>query len=112
MPELKVLNETPISAGELKEKLEGIKKRDKEIGNKAMKTMEYLATFVKIKKKEAEELKKKVLALNIPRLRDRHIVKILDIMPEDLEGLKLLFSGENITIKQEDLTKILEVIKK
>ncbi len=112
MAELKVIDETPISSIELKGKLEAIKKRDKELGNKATKTMEYLGTFVKSKPKDMEETKKKVINLNIPRLRDRHITKIIDIMPQDIESLKLLFTGENITIKQEDLNKILEVIKK
>ncbi len=111
MSDLKILNERPISSIELKEKIGAIKKRDKELTKKALKTEEYLNVFVKMKPKEAEEIKKKIINLNISRLRDRHIVKILDIMPKDLESLKLLFTGENITIKQEDLTKILEVIK-
>ena len=112
MADLRVIDETPISSIELKEKLEAIKKRDKEIGNRATKTVEYLNTFVNLKPKDAEEIKKKVINLNIPRLRDRHIVKIIDIMPQDIESLKLLFTGENVTIKQEDLNKILEAIKK
>jgi len=112
MSSLKVVEETPISAIDLKARLEKIKKRDKELGKKSTKTMEYLNTFVTSKPKDAEDLKKKIINLNIPRLKDRHIVKILDIMPKDLESLKVLFSGENITIKQEDLGKIFEVIKK
>lgn len=112
MTNLKIINETPINSLELKEKLNAIKKRDKEIGNRATKTMEYLNTFVSLKSKDAEEIKKKIINLNIPRLKDRHITKVLDIMPEDIESLKLLFTGENITIKQEDLAKIFEVIKK
>lgn len=112
MTDFKVINETPISSVELKEKLEAIKKRDKEIGNKATKTIEYLNTFVILKPKDAEEIKKKIVSLNISRLRDKHIAKVIDMMPQDIESLKLLFAGENLTIKQEDLNKILEVIQK
>ncbi|MBU4502093.1 MAG: hypothetical protein KKA79_05850 [Nanoarchaeota archaeon] len=112
MSNLKVLEETPISAVELKEKLNKVKKRDKELGKKATKTVEYLNTFTNLKIKEAEDIKKKIINLNIPRLRDRHIVKVLDIMPKEIDSLKMLFSGENITIKEEDLNKVLEVIKK
>lgn len=112
MTNLKITEETPISSVELKEKLEAIKKRDKEVGNKAARTMEYLNIFASLKSKDAEEIKKKIINLNIPRLKDRHIAKVLDIMPKDIESLKLLFTGENITIKQEDLNKIFEVIKK
>lgn len=112
MADLKIINETPISTAELKKRLEAIKKRDKELRNKATKTMEYLNTFTNLKPKEAEEIKKKIINLNIPRLKDRHVIKVLDIMPQDMESLKMIFAGENITIKQEDLNKILEVIKK
>ena len=112
MANLKILNETPLSTIELKEKIEAIKKRNKELGTKTTKTIEYLKIFASLKKKETEEIKKKILGLNIPRLKDRHIIKILDIMPKDIESLKLLFTGENITIKQEDVNKILEVITK
>lgn len=112
MTNLKVLNETPISAVDLKEKLEAIKKRDKELTKKATKTVDYLNNFVSLKHKDAEDIKKRILSLNIPRLKDRHIAKILDIMPQEIESLKMLFTGENITIKQEDLAKILEEIQK
>lgn len=112
MTDLKIMSETPISAIELKKKLEEIKKRDKELGNKSTRTLEYLNTFTRLTLKEAEDLKQKVISLNIPRLKDRHIIKILDLMPQDIESLKMLFTGENITIKQEDINKIFEAIKK
>ena len=112
MSNLKVLEETPLSTVEIKERLEKRKKRDKELSKKATKTMEYLNTFTSLKLKEAEDIKKKIINLNIPRLRERHITKIIDVMPKDMDSLKVLFSGENITIKEEDLKKILDVIKK
>ena len=112
MSNLKLIKETPISSVELKGKLMAIKARDKEMGTKANKTLEYLNVFASLKLKDAEELKKKIINLNIPRLKDRHIVKILDLMPQDIDSLKILFTGEHITIKQEDLGKIFEAIKK
>jgi len=111
MSNLKLLNEEPISSVELKDKLAKIKKRDKELGNRATRTLEYLNNFVNLKSKDAKDIRKKVINLNIPRLKERHIIKIVDVMPKEMESLKLLFTGENITIKQDDLARILEVIK-
>jgi DNA-directed RNA polymerase subunit F len=111
MPDLKIISETPISMVDAKEKLKDIKKRDGELGNKGTKSAEYLTTFVHIEKNKADDLASKINALNIPRLRDRHIVKIIDMMPQDLESLKVIFTGDNITIKPEDLKRILDVIK-
>ena len=65
MANLKVLNEIPISLITLKSKLEAIQKRDKELGNRATKTVEYLNSFVTTKAKEAEGLKEKIINLNI-----------------------------------------------
>ena len=111
MVDLKIIEERPISMIELKGKIAEIKKRDKELNFRSNKVQEYLNTFVSLTEKNADDMKKKLEALSISRLKDRHIVKILDTMPEDLDGLKALFAGENITIKQEDLGKIFEVIK-
>jgi len=111
MVDLKVIEERPINMVELKSKIAKIKKRDKELNFRSKKVSEYLNAFVELNEKEAKELSKKILELNIPRLKDRHVVKVLDILPKDIDSLKALFSGENITIKQEDLARILEVIK-
>ena len=96
---------------ELKDKLEDIKKRDKELNERAQKTQDYLNKFVKLKEKEALKLKDEVTNLKIPRLKDKHIIKIIDVVPKDMDSLKLIFSAENITIKQEDLQRILDTIK-
>lgn len=111
MANVEIVNEVPVTMAELKEKIEEIKKRDKELNARAQKTYDYLARFTELKTKEAIKLKEELNKLNIPRLKDRHIVKVLDIMPKDIESLKLIFAGENITIKQEDIQKILNAIK-
>ena len=51
------------------------------------------------------------MKLNISRLKDKHINKIVDLLPNDVDDLKSILSGENLTLKQEDLTKIVETIK-
>ena len=111
MTNVEIINESPLTMAELKERLESIKKRDKELKTRALKTQEYLNSFIDIKFKDALKIKEDIAKLQIPRLKDRHIVKIIDLMPKDLEILKLIFVGENITLKQDDLDKILSVLK-
>ena len=110
MAEFEVVNEVPITMAQMKKKLEEIKKRDKELNFRAKKVEEYLDQFL-TKDKKQEDLRKKITDLNISRLRDRQITKILDLMPKDIESLKIIFSGDNVTIKQEDLEKILQAVK-
>jgi len=111
MSNIEIINENPITMAELKERLDEIKKRDKELNERAVKTHEYLDKFVKIKGKEALKLREEINKLQIPRLREKHINKIIDIMPKDVESLKLIFVGDNLTLKQEDYEKIVNTIK-
>ena len=111
MTNLELISERALTMTELKEKLEGIKKRDKELSEKAQKTHEYLNKFSKLKGKETLKLKEEINNLTILRLKEKHIIKIIDIMPQDIDSLKLIFAAENLTIKQEDLQRILDVLK-
>ena len=111
MSNVEIINESPLTMAELKEKLENVKKRDKELKTRALKTQGYLNNFIDLKAKDSLKIKEEITKLQIPRLKDRHIKKIVDIMPKDMDSLKIIFTGESITVKQEDLQKILEVIK-
>ncbi|SRR3989344_3074489 len=111
MVNVDIINESPVTMAELKEKIEDIKKRDKELKPRTLKTHEYLERFVSIKGKDAVKIKEQLLKLQISRIKERHIAKIIDIMPKDIETLKLIFVGENVTLKQDDLEKILEALK-
>ena len=110
MPHVEILSEKPMSIPELKEKLQEIKKRDKELTPRATKTLEYLTQFTKLKDNQIATLREKINSLNIPRLKERHICKIIDVYPQDADSLKALFTGENIQPKQEDLNRILTLL--
>lgn len=106
-----VTSEEPISMYDLKKHIEDIKKRDAELGFRAVKTEEYLNSFAKLDHKKAEELKKKIEDLNIPRLKSEHICKLIDVMPNDAEDVKLVLNAYSITVTNENIAKIADVIK-
>jgi len=110
MGELRVIEEKPITLSEVKERLDKIEKEKKQLSFRGEKTKEYLANFATLSKKEADGFAKKIEELNIPRLKDRHITKIIDVLPKDMDSMKMILSGETITIKEEDLKRILDVI--
>lgn len=109
MSEFEVVEEVPVSLVELKESLKSMK-ADGPLSFRAEKTNAYLDVFVTESVKDVKVVEKKIMDLNIPRLKDRHIVKIVDMMPKDIDSLKMLLSTETLTIKDEDLKKILDVI--
>jgi len=109
MAELDISKETPITMAELKEKLTQIKKNH-ELSFRANKTLEYLGNVTKHKPADVEELKKKLQSLDIIRLKDTHIAKIIDLEPTDIDGLKAIFASENVTLRPEDMKRIIECI--
>ena len=95
----------------VKEEVNKIEKRDKEMSIRTLKTKEYFDSFVNMKSSDAVELKKKLEKLDIPRLKEEYIVKIIDILPANEEVLKSILQGYIITITKENMHKIIETVK-
>ena len=88
---MEIMSETPINMAQLKEELAKIKKRDKELNFRATKTEEYLNQFVTLK--NPNELVEKLTKLDIPRLKENHINKIVDTLPATVKDLKVILHG-------------------
>lgn len=95
---------------ELKQEVAKIKKRDKELGFRVGKIEEYLNIFVTLSSKQQKELEEKLEKLKIPRLKDTHIKKIADILPVNLEQLKVVLQGYTLTVTQDNMKKIVKVV--
>ncbi|MBU3942064.1 MAG: hypothetical protein KKF74_04075 [Nanoarchaeota archaeon] len=106
-----IISEKPITLTELKQEIDKIKKRDKELNFRVGKTEEYLSHFVNLSKESEEELIKKLEKLNVPRLRDIHITKIVDTLPKTVDELKIILQGYTITVNNENLKKIVDALK-
>ncbi|MSR86211.1 hypothetical protein EXS74_02350 [Candidatus Woesearchaeota archaeon] len=109
MSEFQVIEEIPLSTVDVRKALKALQV-EAPLSYRGEKTNTYLDSFALYDEKEAQELVIKITALNIPRLKDRHIVKVIDVMPKDLDSLRLLLATDTLTIKDEDLKKILDVI--
>lgn len=110
MTEGKIIAENPLTMGEVKEKIDEIKKRDKELNFRANKTEEYINQVTTVK--NSKELIKKIEELQIPRLKDHHIKKIIDILPKTEEGVKIVLQGYTLTVNTKNIKRIVDVIKK
>jgi len=110
MPEIKIIEERPISMAELKEELKDIKKRDTELGFRTAKVAEQVDVLKVLKLKDAEEIMEKVQKLNIPRLKDVHICKIIDLTPQTIVELKNIVQSYSLTVTNDNLEKILEIL--
>ncbi|MFP4111857.1 MAG: hypothetical protein ACLFUO_02575 [Candidatus Woesearchaeota archaeon] len=106
-----VLNKTPLSLAEVKAKLSSIKKRDEELNFRANKVQEYISAHHIMSQKDAKELASKLEELDLSRIKDVHIKKIVDLLPETEDDLKVILSGYNITQSSDNVKKILDAVK-
>ena len=112
MARAEIIEEVPIGLTELKAELIKIKKRDVELTPRSTKLEDYLNHVVQLSKKEYVELVEELNKLKIPRLKDIHIIKIVDILPETVDELKSILHGYALTVTSDNMKKIVNVTKK
>ena len=108
MAEAVIVSEVPMDAYQLKKELERIKKRDKELDFRAAKTEEYLNQVAPYS--NADQLFDKLMKLEIPRLKEAHVHKIIDIMPSTAKDLKVILQGYTLTVNNDSIKKIVDAI--
>ena len=106
----KIISQAPINSAELHAEMKRIKDRDKELGFRAQKTVDYLESLGTLDAKKGKELMDKLLKLEIPRLRDMHFHKIIDLMPTSAKDVKIVLQGYNLTVSQENCKKISDTV--
>jgi len=105
------IEEKPLSLAEVKDILHDVEKRDKELNFLSNKGKEYLDAFVAIDTKKGAELKKKLLALDLTRLKEEHIAKIIDFMPKDANDLKIVLQAYPLSMPKKDQDAIVATVK-
>ncbi len=70
----------------------------------------FIKNFNKMSVEKAREMKKELETLNLIKLKNVHIVKIIDFMPMDASELNKVIV--DVSLDEGEITSILEVIKK
>jgi len=66
--------------------------------------------FIKISAKDAKEMKEELTKLDLIKLKEEHIIKIIEFMPQDLTDLIKILPG--VSLNQDEVDKILGIVKK
>ncbi|MEK6914028.1 MAG: hypothetical protein AABW83_00080 [Nanoarchaeota archaeon] len=99
-----IINRIPINMSEIEKLIQGI-----EDSEKKEKADLYLKKFLKTSSKKAKEINDKIEALDSIKIKNEHIVKIIDLLPEDASDLIKIFNDVSLT--EEEINKILEIVK-
>jgi DNA-directed RNA polymerase subunit F len=106
---MKVLSEREIPNVEAKEILEN-REKERELKYEQKISLALLRKFVKIEKEKIKKLMEELSS--IERLREKQIVAISNFLPEDRDDLRAILHKEYTAFTQEEIDKILEIVKK
>ncbi len=105
-----VLSETPTNSSDVKQLLEKIQEHDQELTFRAQRTLEHLQAITTLAPKKAKELENALAKLDIPRMKEQHIHKLIDVLPATQEDVKLILQGYALTVTNENCKKIADAI--
>ncbi|MBT4651542.1 hypothetical protein HOC13_03390 [Candidatus Woesearchaeota archaeon] len=105
------IEETPLTLSEIKEELTKVLKVDEELNYRSNRLKEFLENFPPLPKGKREQLHKKLIDLNIIRLKDTYTVKIIDFLPKDVEELKVILQGYPVSLTKKDQDAIIATVK-
>ncbi len=111
MTDARIISEVPLSMADLHTEIKKIEKRDTTVNFRVSKVGEYLSRFLRLNETEYAELVKKLTALDIPRLKEQHIIKIADLMPTTAEDIKEVLQGYPLSISSDNIKKIAGVVR-
>src|SRR3970040_612532 len=97
-----IKNMTPLSMTEAMEYMKEDKDAESEI-------KKFVKRFVKLSPKEAKELRAKIEALDMIKVKPEHIGQIIDFLPEDSESVNKIF--DDVSLDEDEAKKILETVQ-
>jgi len=104
-----IKNKEEISLAEVKALLA---KEDEDESKQIKDILAHIKKFVDLSPEKAKKMKEELKELDIIKIGNRHIAKIIDLLPDDAESLRKILSGEEVSLDENEINKILEVVKK
>jgi DNA-directed RNA polymerase subunit F len=104
----KTLETTPIPLARVKKILTGFSEQY-ELSYEQNLTLDYVNKFSKLSVEDSEKL---ISELEENATWRKYAIKIVNVLPEDIADLRLLFAKNNIPKKEEKFEGLLEIINK
>ncbi len=106
---MEIRTKIPVNWAQAKKILEE-KEKVKELGYEQKNALEYLRRFCKLSIKDTNQMMEELKT--IEKLNETQIINIINLLPKDLDDLRVLFANEKVDLSQEEKNKILEIVKK
>lgn len=106
---MKVIDTEPVGMPEAK-KIMTSREKGKELSYEQKLALEHLKKFTKLKYPESKKFIEELSG--VLRMSKETIVQILNLLPKNPDELRMIFAREKFSLKDEEIKKILEIIKK
>jgi len=97
-----IKNREPLSMSEVSDYIKKSEGKEQEITG-------FIKKFAKTDIKTTKEMIPKLEGLSLMKLDREHLVKVVDLMPENKEELNKIFPG--VGLDEDETKKILEIVK-
>ncbi|HDO19488.1 MAG TPA: RNA polymerase [Thermoplasmatales archaeon] len=104
-------NERYVSLAEVKNILKRVQKEREELTYEQKTALRHAETFAKLSVSKTKSLIKELME-SIDKLEERHAYKIADLLPTHEDDVKTIFAKERITLGDDEIKKILEIVGK
>ena len=84
--------------------------KDSELNYEQKNAFDYLNRYCKIPEKEIQSMLDKLG--KIEKLHEKHIVGIIEMMPQDTDDLRMLFANDRIVLSEDEKKQILNAVKR
>ncbi len=111
MPNPQFIEEKSWSLSAVKTALEKIEKRDGTLNYLSGKAKDYLEGFASVSSAKKEELHKKLMSLQLARLKEEHINKIIDFLPKTANELKIVLLAYPLSLPKKDQESIVAAVQ-
>lgn len=105
-----LMGETAVSLSDIQEYVAQMEKRSPTLDLRTTKTKEFVESFATLSKEKRDKLRKKLAGLDILRLKEAQIVKILDFLPTTADDVRILLQGYPVSLSKKDMERIVEVV--
>ncbi len=106
---MKVIEVKPIGMPEAR-KIMLSREKKKELSYEQKLALEHLNKFTKMSPSDAKKFLEELS--QVVRMSGETMVKILDLTPKTPDELRMIFAREKFSLKEEEIKKILEIVKK
>ena len=111
MANYEIISKEPVHPSKVLNHIEQ-KVEEKELTYREEKILEYLKDSNKLSLEEFNTAFEELKALEIPRLEDSHLIKILEILPRNGVELRSIVSHGGVVVVDDVVTQILDIVKK